>query len=262
MKKFTGFIILGWALLSAIPAGATTFDFTNCSLSGLGTCNNDYSNSSPFTETVGGITVTATAFATASVGTGSTSAGNIGQYGGNGLGVCSAAEGSNCPGSAPEHQIDNASDYEFVLLTFSAAVNLQSIVLANYGTTGSSVDMDMSYWKNLTAAQLSTFASTGAFSVASATNVFCGDSGEGASNQNATCVAGGMTDSLSGTGVTSLVIAAYVGSTASPADNIPDYFKIQDLTVAAATPEPATFALLGVALAGLGLYGRKRKLNR
>jgi hypothetical protein len=295
MKKSVLLAWLGLAAIVAFPANAATssFDFTQCTTSSnyagqsqteSGSCGADnYSNTSnSFSQTVAGVTVTATAYATAagttksSGGVGDTltsanSNGEVGQYTGYGIGVCSAGE-AGAPDSngysssdpqgcnSPFHQVNNDGDYEFILFTFSTPVSLNSIVLANFGG-GSTIDMDMSYWTN--PSSLTTVP-------AAATNVFCGDSGEGAADQNATCPTvegsgsgigtGSMTDTLSGTNVTTLLVGAYVGATGSPADTNPDFFKIQELNITKiATPEPATFGLIGFALSGLGLIARKRK---
>jgi len=190
----------------------------------------------------------------------------VGQYTGNGLGVCSVGDSgyntSNASAgcTAPYHQVDNSGSYEFILFTFSTPVNLSSITLANFGGD-SPIDMDISYWVN---------PSSLTNVPAAATNVFCGDTSEGAANQN-TCPTvegngagigtGSMTDTITGTNVNTLLVGAYVGATGSPADSDADYFKIQALQVSkVATPEPATFGMFGFALAGLGLIARKRKL--
>lgn len=259
------FLSLAASVVIPATAATTAFNFTTNTGANGEFGNDNISNSTPLQYTIGGLTVTATAYATANTSN-TTFSGTptIGSYSGYGLGVCSAADGTNCPGTAPQHQVDNNGAYEFILFRFSSAVSLDSIVLANFGTTGSSIDMDISYWVN--PSSLTSIP-------AGATYVFCGDAGEGAANQN-TCPTsqgsgngigtGSMTDTLTGSNVTSLLVGAYTGATTSPADSIPDYFKIQELNVTAGgsqapTPEPATFGLIGLSLAGLGLALRRRK---
>jgi hypothetical protein len=70
-----------------------------------------------------------------------------------------------------------------------------------------------------------------------------------------------VTDALAGGDVTYLLIGASVPDAGTTTDS----FKLNTLTVnnvVTATPEPATFGLLGLALTGLGVYGRKRKPGR
>src|ERR1700722_5741063 len=111
MKNSILTAILGLAVIAgvSVPAYASTsnFDFTQCSTSSnhfslnqteSGTCGSSgYSNTSnSFSQTVTGVTVTATAYTTANGTTGSSGAGTdaltsgttaeVGQYTGNGLG--------------------------------------------------------------------------------------------------------------------------------------------------------------------------------
>jgi hypothetical protein len=265
---------------SSALADTATFTFTDTNPNGDSDDNNQAKSmtfgASSSTGVLNGVTVTATAYATVSNSNTSinttTGASELGQYGGDGLGVCSVGDSgysSSNPTAGcndPAHQVDNSGDYEFILFTFSTAVNLNTITLANFGTTGAdqgTIDMDMSYWVNSgTPTSLTSLgAPTG--------NDFCGDSSE-PGNQNCPAhyydTTGGtsLTDGLTGSNVTSLLVAAYVGSTSSPADSNPDYFKVQDLNInksGSPTPEPATFGMFGLALAGLGLIARKRKLS-
>jgi hypothetical protein len=258
---FAGCIAWGTA-----SAATSDFNFTSCT-GGNAQCNsNNISNSVPLVYTSNGITVTATAYATAGTTTGTNtalSAGNVGSYSGYGLGLCSTADGANCAGTAPQHEVDNSGSYEFMLFKFSTPVNLGTITLASFGTTaaGGTIDMDMSYWASSSAFTLSTVPTTGQI------NIFCGDASQGAANQHACPTsqgngtnnlgAGSMVDTLTGSNVSYLLVGAYY-TTGTAVDTTADYFKIQDLTVS--TPEPATFGLLAFSLAGLGLLARKRKL--
>jgi hypothetical protein len=288
----TALLALTAAVISSGSAWATaTFDFTQCTIAGQkenSACDSSsYSNnaSSAFSQTINGITVTATALGTS--GTSSSSDKNlnasvsVGQYAGNGLGVCGTGD-TSC--SDPQHQIDNNRSYQFILFKFSTAVDLSQITLANFGginssgnftSTSGSGDMDFSYWTGVSTASttISNLTSPGS-GWSAQTNVSCAGTKEG--NGCGTTVDGQVvtTDTLSGTGVTYLLIgAAYDGTSGCSwgaacgnTDGAADFFKIQSLSVTngsqssgqTVTPEPATFGLFGLALAGFGLVARRR----
>jgi hypothetical protein len=284
MKNSIVVALVAIAVVAAVPAHATTsgFDFTQCTTNSnyygnaqteAGTCGSaGYSNTSnQFSQSVTGIgTVTATAYTTGTgthdsgaAGTALTSATSayVGQYTGYGLGVCSVGDsGFSSDGcTPPDHQVDNGGSYEFILFTFSTPVDLNTITLANFGG-GSLSDMDISYWVN---------PSSEATIPAGATNVLCGAGGgagtcpsvEGSGDGIG---AGSMTDTVDLTDVTTLLIGAYTASS----DKGDTYFKIQGLggvtdyhTGVSPTPQPATFGLIGLSLAGLGVLRRKRKIK-
>ncbi len=291
-----GLAALGMALgPGVVPASASSsgFDFAQCGASpngysvaqtqssGCGAAG--YSNSAPFTQTIGSgssaITVTATAYVTTSdssaTGTALESGNNavIGQYTGNGIGICSigdpgystSAPTSGC--TAPSHQIDDSGDYEFILLTFSAPVNISSISLANFGGLSSQTQtqqldaLGFTYWAN---------PSSESQIVAGGTTVLCGSGGAAACpTEEGTGGGIGSTDGANGSwitgfgangqatlnSVTSLLIAADLNES-------DDFFKLQGIQASkTATPEPATFGLVGLSLVGLGIYRRGRKSN-
>jgi hypothetical protein len=278
MRNFFGLAILGCAMLSVVPANAGTtnynFNFTS------GTTNSDLNS---YSNTSNAITATAVAFYVTgtSSGPGSTSkftSGTVGEYNGAGMGICETQTGNNC--SDPNHQIDNGTnlnlnnnngsvdDFEFMLIQFSASVNLSDITLGNFGTTGSgSSPFNATFLTSNSSDTLSQMeAALGATTAGGLanTNGFGGAQQTSCNNSNCAVNDVGANDPLTGTGVTFLLIGASDASGAAGTD----FFKVQDLAAYNAisgqspTPEPATFGLLGLALTGLGVYGRKRKSSR
>jgi len=260
MKNYVFLALFGFAVIAVVPAAASTATFSFTAADNTGNSNGDALNFSPFSGAIAGLTnVQVTAFSTAAItgDTGSTvvSKAAVDEYSGDGLGVCGTNEGTGC--SNPLHQVDNTDNgYEFVLFKFSTPVDLSSVTLLDY----QGVDMDMSYWTSTVAP---TFTTLG---VLTNTADFTGGQTNDLCNTN--CSSGDtITDSLttnggtSTTGVSYLLIGAYNAS----GDN--DTFKIQQLIVSgtqttqSSTPEPATFGMLGLALASLGLIARKRKLS-
>lgn len=287
MKKFFWAMALGGAMLLTVPASAdnTTyqFNFVDCGQSGNPSCS---SNLSAYSVSSNGVTATATAFFLAGNGnafnsSASLQTGEVGSYSDAGLGICESQSNGNC--DVPYHQIDNNAnpgdsggnaDFEFMLIQFSAAVNLNSIQLGNWGVASGNNDPFMATYlvssdpnaislAGTTWSQLT--SGTDGFSAAMATTcstgvtLEAGSNGDGGSTTSNCAVDGNGVETLNGTGVTYLLIGA------STTQNLnEDFFKIQDINanhITSPTPEPATFALLGLALTGLGIYGRKRKTN-
>jgi len=241
-------VLVGCVTLAAVSASAstTTFNFTTAATSS----GNPYGDS--LSMTVGGITVTETAWYVANnSGTTQFQAAAVDNYNGAtlGLGVCSPGDPSGAACSSPYHQVDNAVGDEFILFTFSGGtVSLgagASVTVANYSAINSSTAVDLTYYSAATAITTSTTLSA---------------EGTGTTVNNNAGSGVAVTDALAGGNVQYLLIGAAISPTRT------DSFKLNSLTVnnvnnTTATPEPTTFALFGLALTGLGIYGRKRKSN-
>ena len=222
------------ASLFALSANASTlFDYTTGNLGqGFGV--------NSIVESVSGETVTATAWSVPSNSNSTFQTATLGQYSGLGLGVCNQAELAAAGGcTAPQHEVDDSGQFDFVLFQFSSAVTSVTITIdpvCNCNT-------DASYYVgNGLNPSVDTLAELGTATTSDQTT---GDT-------TRTVTLTGL-----GAGVTSVLFGASILGT----DN---FFKIQSLSVTEATtntsttPEPATFGLAGLALIGLGMIGRKR----
>jgi hypothetical protein len=181
-------------------------------------------------------------------------------------------------------------DFEFMLIQFNSAVDLSQIQLGNWGTTGTAADpFTSTYWTSASMATLSQIetdlentnasgvAGTDGFSAETAGA--CTGSTPGSTTNNIGGGANGGDNggnyidncAVNGNGLTTLNTGAVTyllfGASVADGQSGQDFFKIQDIsftsstvgTVTTTTPEPATFGLIGLSLAGLGLLSRKRK---
>jgi hypothetical protein len=231
-------------LVTMAASAAVTFDFTSTSGSfsgsnSLGTCattNGGYcANGDIFTQTVGGVTLTATAWNSTSNSAAFTTSelfksGSAPTY--VGLGVCNSAEGthttglSNCTNT--EGYLDNSGSLDLILFRFSAPVDPTQITINTTIHDG----IDTQFWySNLTSLTGQSLNSLGAPS--------------GTSSSTTINLSGVQT-------VQSVIFSARQGQSN-------DGVKVTSLSVTpSAVPEPATFGMAGMALIGLGLI-RKRK---
>lgn len=284
-----GLAIAFLAGMATVSLSATTADFNFTDQSGSGSsCGalngncvfSGYSQSSSVGGTQGGTatnSVTVSAWEVATSGTGST--GNLtgaylGVYSGYGLGACDSVLGSGC--SSPYHQVNNdnqsANDqvqhtapdyYEFVEFQFSTPVDISQIQLANFGVPTGQVDMSDTVWASSSTINL---GSTTLSELGTGTNFNCTNAASSGSNCSTSETWSDPYNSAYGqdsptvventnlNDVTTLIIAAQIGQS-------DDFFKVQDFSGLnfTPTPEPATFGLLGLALVGFGILGRKRK---
>lgn len=211
------------------PAATITFNLESTAQL-TATSGSGFGNT--FTYQAGGLTVVLSAFGSTG-SSGALQTAQLQRFSG-GLGVCNQSEGTGCP-SGP-HAMDNVGgSTDFLLFRFSGLVDPVSITL---GWDGG--DMDASYW----------IGSQANPSVAGNTVAQFGSIGFGSqfvdegSSVRTFNVAGG-------TGRSMLVAPQWGGND--------DAFKLKTLTVNTSdVPEPATMAIVGAALVGLGLLKRRR----
>src|SRR5580700_5798843 len=125
------------AFLFSLSAQATTLfvDFAN---SGGVQSGSGFNNIRTYTNS--GVTVTVTGWSVTGNGKTTFQDANVGQYSGLGLGECDQIETINC--SSPNHQVDNATAYDFVLFQFSSPVTPSTVTIQPYGTW----DRDVTYY--------------------------------------------------------------------------------------------------------------------
>lgn len=248
-EKFTR-LFIGVALAVAtgtFASAATAYDFSTLS----GAINTSLSGFACTGTGCPSATVSAQAFWFSSSSAAASGA-SLNIYHPYGLSICDTSDpgysGGDC--SYGEHQIDNHNGFDALLITFSTAVNLNTLNLTAFnGVNGQSVaDADLTYWVNKSITTGTTTLTT-LGSGSNVTNSGLGACGSGCS----------VSDSVNLTNVTSIIIAA---STSNP-DTTFDGFKVTSLAVSAAsaTPEPTSMAMLGSGLVGCGLLLRRRKKN-
>jgi hypothetical protein len=251
-------IFASLALVAALTSSASASQIFNFAADS-GSSGNSYGNSLTFAESVGPVTVTATAFSLPAGYNGNSTfaAAAVDNYNGTnlGLGVCSANDPSGTGCSSPSHQVNNGNGTEFIVLQFSQAVNLNgaTISIANYAPIGSTSDVDLTYYTASTA--LAAGAKLSTLGTGTDINQNCGGAG------STSCQGLQFNDVLgSNTGTSSyLIIAASV----SNSDGFTDAFKVNGLSIPnSATPEPGTLGTISLALLGFAIgAARKRKLR-
>lgn len=215
-------VLLATALLSTQAVAATEFSFIS------GNPADAFGNS--YSQTVGGLTVTASAWSPTGRGN-RYEAAELEIFSGYGMGVCNLDEGLDCSNSGNMHALDNSGTADLILFSFSSAVQLRQLSLQQFGG-----DSDLSLWAGRGSLNLE----------GQKTN----DLGWGMAVTNTSHVDDIKTVNLSGFSGTYdwLAVSARVGQ-------FNDFAKLRALqveTVTSPVPEADNWAML---LAGLGLVG-------
>jgi hypothetical protein len=214
-------------------------------------------NSLSFSGT--GLNVTAYAFSTTGA-SGTLAQAALGEYSGNGLGVCNSNEiAATC--TSPNHAIDNGGSIDFVLLQFSVPLTSIQLTLSPFGTTQ---DMDATYFTgNCTGACTPANFLTNILGKADTTaglSAITGVTGVSTGSFISPTTNVSQTFSVSGIpagGVNWILI----GANTTNADGVVDYFKLNSMSYTSGVPEPATFGMAGAALAGLALLRKRLSAN-
>lgn len=242
MRKLVGLFAAMGALAVASPASAATIMLNAGGTGGSG--------GRTFTD--GSVSVYVTGW---SLYNGAASAASLGQYS-EGLGVTNSNDG--------EHTIDNnGSKVDFVLLSFSKAVTLQTATFTTGWFNFNDTDASLSYANLNHAANGTAYNSSGAAILNASASQLVSNLYSSASVGRS----GNSTRGVNPTLVTNNVwlIAAKIGDV----DTYKDSFKLKGITYdlppppppgGGAVPEPATWAMLILGLGTVG--GAMRRRNR
>lgn len=240
-------VILRTVLLTVVLAATPAMGGTTINLTGSSASDGPDGNIRSFTA--GGINVQAMAYSYDGT---TLENGWLGQFS-SGLGVTNNDEGNGTSGNS--HTVDNLGQNDFVAFVFDRAVNISSAVLNPFSVSGNVLDND---------AWVSFGTLNGAYNGGTPMAIPLGSPIWSTlnTNPNAKNVVGnlgsGYSTSLNMTGYGNVWIIGASRAGYNFVDNRVDGFKIGSLSVTAAVPEPATWAMMIVGFGMVGAAMRRR----